>query len=101
MATWHKALDLDELAEGRVKTVTVDQHWICMTHHDGKYGALDNACPHQGESLSEGSLDGTVITCAAHNWKFDVTTGDSPVDPEAFVYTFKTKIEDEYIWVKV
>ena len=40
--TWHKALALDELPEGRVKSVTLGTTTIAMTHHDGQYGALDN-----------------------------------------------------------
>ena len=45
---WFKVLELDELLEGRVKTVTVGHKSLAMTHHNGQYGALDNRCPHQG-----------------------------------------------------
>ena len=60
---WHKALALDELAEGRVKTVTVGVASICMTHHQGQYGALDNKCPHQGGPLGEGSIENGHLRC--------------------------------------
>jgi nitrite reductase/ring-hydroxylating ferredoxin subunit len=50
---WHKALELDELPEGRVKSVTCGLATLCMTHHEGRYGALDNHCPHQGGPLGE------------------------------------------------
>ena len=45
---WHKVLNKDDLPEGRVKPVTCAQQTLCMTHHQGKYGALNNKCPHQG-----------------------------------------------------
>ena len=33
--TWQKALDFDQLPEGRVTTVTLGTHTLCMTHHEG------------------------------------------------------------------
>ncbi|WP_437510900.1 Rieske 2Fe-2S domain-containing protein [Sorangium sp. So ce1099] len=41
----------------------------------GEVHALDDRCPHQGYPLSQGALRGGVLTCAWHNWKFDVATG--------------------------
>ena len=39
--TWHKVADPDELPEGRVKTVSVEQAGtvtqVCLTHHKGAY----------------------------------------------------------------
>ena len=37
--------------------------------------AFDDVCPHRGTPLSQGSLSGTTLTCAAHTWEFDVTSG--------------------------
>ena len=55
---WTKVLDKkEELPEGRVKTVTAGHQSICLTHHEGKFSALDNRCPHQGGPLGEGSIE--------------------------------------------
>ena len=54
--TWHRALALDELPEGRVTTVTLGQRVLALTHYQGQYGALDNRCPHQGGPLGWGSI---------------------------------------------
>ena len=37
--------------------------------------ALDHACPHEGYGLTQGTLDGNLLTCAWHNWKFRVDDG--------------------------
>ena len=49
---WYKILELDELPEGRVKTVTTGVTSIAMTHFQGQYGALDNKCPVWSKNLS-------------------------------------------------
>ena len=54
---WHRIADIDELPEGRVKTVTTGIHSMALTHIDGKYHAMDNRCPHQGGPLGEGSIE--------------------------------------------
>ena len=54
---WHKVAELDELPEGRVKTVVAGRKSLALTHYAGAYGALDNHCPHQGGPLGEGSIE--------------------------------------------
>ena len=64
---WHKAMELDELPEGRVTTVTIGTESLCLTHFDGKYGALDNHCPHQGGPLGE-EFDRKWFTAMSMAW---------------------------------
>jgi len=54
---WYRIADTDELPEGRVKTVVAGRKTLALTHFDGRYNALDNACPHQGGPLGEGSIE--------------------------------------------
>lgn len=34
---WYRVADVDELPDGRVKTVTADTHSMALTDIDGKY----------------------------------------------------------------
>ncbi|MBI4418084.1 MAG: Rieske 2Fe-2S domain-containing protein [Ignavibacteriales bacterium] len=43
---------------------------------DGKWFAARNRCPHQQfEKLHEGEVEGTIVTCPMHGWKFDLRSG--------------------------
>ena len=80
---WHRVADVDELAAGRVKTVTAGTSSMALTHIDGEFNALDNRCPHQGGPLGEGSIeigaDGQCwLRCPWHGWDFDPKTGLPP-----------------------
>lgn len=80
---WFKVADLDDLPDGRVKTVTAGTKFICLSHFDGQYAAMDNHCPHQGGPLGEGSIergqdDKCWIRCPWHGWDFDPLTGKPP-----------------------
>ncbi len=48
---WIGVASVDELPEGRVKTVTLRSNSICQPHFQGQWAAMDNRCPHQGWPL--------------------------------------------------
>ncbi len=85
---WHKVLDPDELAAGRVTTVTVGRRSLCVTNVDGNYGAMDNRCPHQGGPLGEGSIEKGWLRCPWHGYDYSPCNGTPPPGfddaPEAF-----------------
>ena len=76
--TWHKAMEPDELPEGRVKPVTCHNFTVCMTRYQEEYAALDNRCPHQGGSLREGSIEKGLLRCPWHGWDYYPITGKGP-----------------------
>lgn len=65
-AAWYKVAEVGELAEGRVKSVTCGVKTLCLTHFQGRYAALDNKCPHQGDPLGEGSIENGYLRCPWH-----------------------------------
>ena len=67
--------NLADLPLGTMKLVRVDGRRLCLVHTSTGVHALDNACPHEGYGLTTGDLDGDLLTCAWHNWKFRVSDG--------------------------
>jgi len=68
-------LDADDIPVGGMKMIKVDGHRVCLVRTSDGLHAIDHACPHQGYGLTQGELDGDLLTCAWHNWKFRVTDG--------------------------
>jgi thiamine pyrophosphate-dependent acetolactate synthase large subunit-like protein/nitrite reductase/ring-hydroxylating ferredoxin subunit len=96
---WHRVADLDELPEGRVKTVTAGHHSLALTHYDGRYGALSNRCPHQGGPLGEGTIEKGMLRCPWHGYDYCPLTGGSEFGDG--VPAFPIEIRDDGIWVGV
>jgi thiamine pyrophosphate-dependent acetolactate synthase large subunit-like protein/nitrite reductase/ring-hydroxylating ferredoxin subunit len=96
---WYKALDSDELPEGRVQAKTLGVHTVCMTHFEGQYAALSNRCPHQGGPLGEGSIENGTLRCPWHGWDYHPCTGRSPDGYGDGVPTFPVEIRDDGIYV--
>lgn len=72
----------------------VGGHKIVLIRTSTGVHALDHACPHEGYGLIQGQLSGDVLTCAWHNWKFDVPTGACVLGEEAVVSHEVTVGED-------
>jgi 3-phenylpropionate/trans-cinnamate dioxygenase ferredoxin subunit len=67
--------DTGELADGTMKSVLVKGREILLARVADAYYAADNRCPHMGAKLSQGKLEGTVVTCPRHGSQFDLTDG--------------------------
>ncbi len=96
---WHKVLEHGELEEGRVRQVTCGGQTVCLTHFEGKYGALDNRCPHQGGPLGEGAIENGYLRCPWHGWDYHPLTGSPPGGFDDSVETFEVEVRDDGIYV--
>ena len=97
---WHKVLENGELPEGRVKSVPCGLRTLCVSHIDGKFGALDNHCPHQGGPLGEGSIENGLLRCPWHGWDYDPVTGKAPGFDDG-VESFAVEVRDDGVYVEL
>jgi len=101
MGQLYKVGTVRDLAPGEGKVVEVGGHEVALFNVNGTFYALNNVCPHRGGPLGEGFLEGEIVTCPWHGWKFDVTTGVSPENPRAKVASFPVKVEGEDLYVEL
>jgi len=64
-----------ELEDGAMKQVSVQGREVLLARVGDNYYAADNRCPHMGGELSQGKLEGTVVTCPRHGSQFDLKDG--------------------------
>ncbi|MXZ52818.1 MAG: Rieske 2Fe-2S domain-containing protein, partial [Acidimicrobiaceae bacterium] len=96
---WHKLVDLDELDDGRVMTVTVGHESLCVTRTAaGGYGCLVNACPHQGGPLGEGSIEGGWLRCPWHGYDYSPKNGKPPPPFDDAPAAYRTEVRDDGVY---
>lgn len=94
---WVSVLKLDRLPPGESKKVSVKGEEIALFNADGQIRAVINTCPHLGAHLSDGALEGEVLTCPWHSWQFNLETGACLNQPGRTVKTYQVRIEGEEI----
>ena len=75
MGEFTEVSKIDELKNGTMKMVSAEGREILLARVGDKYYAADNLCPHMKGNLSQGKLEGTVVTCPLHGSQFDISNG--------------------------
>jgi 3-phenylpropionate/trans-cinnamate dioxygenase ferredoxin component len=98
--TFTKVCKIGDIASGAKKAVLANGKKVALFNIDGKIYATADDCNHRGGPLSEGTLQGTVVTCPWHGAKFDVTDGE-PKGPPAKIKleTYPVRVQEEDVEV--
>src|SRR3954464_15372844 len=100
----HAWIDLGPLADFPADEPALrkgsDGHRFACVRAGDEVHAVDDRCPHQGYPLSQGEVRGGVLTCAWHNWKFDLATGTCAFGGEP-VRRYPTRVEEGRVHLDV
>lgn len=73
--TFVEVATTEELKDGTMKMARVNGYEILLARIGENYYSAENRCPHMGGNLSQGTLEGTVVTCPRHHSQFDLADG--------------------------
>ncbi|HZP26319.1 MAG TPA: chlorite dismutase family protein [Dehalococcoidia bacterium] len=94
-AGWTRVALLADLPSGGQSTVYFGGEQIALFNREGRVFAFGNRCPHANAPLTEGCVEGTTLTCAAHNSQFDIESGAPLRGPASRpLTTYAVKLED-------
>jgi nitrite reductase (NADH) small subunit len=92
---------IDELRPGEGRVVDAGGKSVAVFHVEGSYYAIDNSCLHRGGPLGEGDLDGPIVSCPWHAWRWDVRTGANANNPAVRVQCFPVTVESGEVFVEL
>ena len=99
---WHDLGSVEDLQQPPLRQLIVERTRIALSCVDGVFGAISGACNHAGGPLGEGRVDGNLITCPWHNWKYDRISGlGEPGFEEESVPRYDVKLEGGRVLVNL
>ena len=101
MPNFVRVASISDLNPGENKIVFIEDEEIALFNIDGEFFAISNSCPHRGGPLGDGTLEGDIITCPLHGWRFNVKSGMNEVMPNVKVQCYQVKIEGNDILVSL
>ena len=115
MSKFIEVAKIEELKSGTMKTVIAGGREILLARVGDNYYATDNRCPHMKGNLSQGKLEGTVVTCPLHGSQFDISNGQvvrwlkggliskvgKAIKPSKDLTVYNVKVEDGRVLVEV
>lgn len=100
MGDWVRAMAVDDIADGGAKSFAYLDKRIALFRTARGVFACDNRCPHQGYALVRGDVKYEVLTCAWHNWKFELGSGTCRYGGEN-IRTYPVRITDGQVFIDV
>lgn len=106
---FEKVCKVLDIKDGTMKKFEIGGKEILISNIDGKYYAINNKCTHRNGDLSQGKLEGNIVTCPKHGSKFDITTGKVVSGPKIPLLKLKIndeeryeiKIEEDFLYVRI
>lgn len=110
---WYPALLGAKVARGKMRrAMLLGVPLVVGRDAQGKAFALRDACPHRGMPLSCGRLEGELLECSYHGWRFDAHTGQCREIPSwvpgdklkvdrIYAGHFPCEEQDGYVWVYI
>lgn len=96
---WHDVGTAADFPAEEGRPVEIGARRIGVFNHRGELHAIKDTCPHAGVDLHDGFLREGTVTCPAHGWTFDLTTGEGPC--ESAVRVYPVKVEGDRVLIGV
>jgi nitrite reductase/ring-hydroxylating ferredoxin subunit len=89
------------LWDGEMRGYRLDGHKVLLLKLEGQLFAYEDRCAHLGLPLSDGTLDGSVITCRAHHYKYCARSGRGVNPASVQLKPLQLVVEDGVISVEL
>jgi nitrite reductase/ring-hydroxylating ferredoxin subunit len=97
--SWTATVDEAKVREGSPVPVFPKGVGVLLIRLGGELHAIRNKCAHMGCPLEGGLLEGPILSCPCHDWRFNVRSGEFVDAPELKIPVYATRVEDGQVFV--
>lgn len=97
---WVEGPFVAEIPEGRPIRFEAGGHDVLLVRLGSRILAYRNQCPHMGNPLHQGPVEGSVITCPWHGFRFDLVSGECLTVPHVQLEPFPVRVHGQRVWVR-
>ncbi len=104
MMQWIQVAPADTIPPRRGREMRFGDLSIAVFNVGDRYLAIENRCPHSGDSLSGGMVVDTSVICELHRWRICLETGlvTKPyIEGTPQVRTFPVEVRDGMVMLGV
>lgn len=97
---WEKVAEVDELKNNDTKKLMLFSQQILLSNVNGKYGAIDGVCSHQGGPVIDGKIENGVIRCPWHGHPFNPLNGKA-IGKDSDLKSFEVEERSDGIYLRI
>jgi 3-phenylpropionate/trans-cinnamate dioxygenase ferredoxin subunit len=92
---------LDDIAEGAIFAINIDDTPIGLTRVDGVLHAFGDICTHDDGPLAEGEIDSGCVVCPRHGARFDLKTGKPTFPAVTKIPIYKAVVDGDQVKIEI
>jgi nitrite reductase/ring-hydroxylating ferredoxin subunit len=96
-----EAAELANLREGKLHPSFPLGLPVLIVRRGEELFAVENRCAHMGCPLTAGVLDGYILQCPCHDWRFDIRSGISVDAPELSIKTYAAHVLEGKVFIRM
>jgi 3-phenylpropionate/trans-cinnamate dioxygenase ferredoxin component len=101
MSGWFDVAPADAIGPGHCVVVELGGIAVAVCNAGGTFYAIEDACSHEVNPLSDGQVEGETIVCAAHGARFSLRTGEALSAPAYEpIAIFAVRVENGMVQVR-
>ncbi len=90
----------EEFADG-LRTIAVGRQRIVVARLKGQLFAFDALCPHAQGPMERSEVEGAVVSCPLHAWRFDLEAGGKELHGYRDLPLHEIKVADGQVFLAV
>jgi nitrite reductase/ring-hydroxylating ferredoxin subunit len=91
----------NKLKDGHMLSVNIKGNPILLAKVGGQIFGMSNKCPHMGCELHGGILNGFIVMCPCHGWKFDIRNGQYVDISEIALATYRCIVKNDKVHIEI
>lgn len=101
MDNWIKVGSEAQFTEGLHPVKLGPRQNVVIARLRGKLFAFDALCPHAQGPMDRSEIEGAIVSCPLHAWRFDLEDGGREIHGYRGLSTYPVKVQDGGVFVQL
>ena len=98
--TWISVGEAEKFPEG-LHLVKAGNRMLVVARLDGDLYAFNRLCPHLGGLMERSEVQGAIVACPFHGWRFDLKDGGREIHDYDPLRTYPVKLDNGEVLVEI
>lgn len=101
VGSWQFAAKLSDIPDGGIRPLELAGEKVILSRRGGIVACFQNACAHMGMAIHDGEIEGGIITCPYHQFRYDLATGECLTAPTVQLHAHGVRIVGDRVEVRL
>ncbi|ADI65381.1 NifU family protein [Trichormus azollae] len=98
---WMGVANVNDIPDNHVLAVKLENQNIFLYRQGNNIICYRNACSHLGLPLDKGKVENDIITCASHQFRYDLKTAECLTVRDVSLQSYEVRVKGDKVYVKV